>query len=318
MIKKKAIPQWKIDEVNILVDLFKKYKSVAVIEVAKISDKQFQHIRKILRDKAELKMSKKNLQMRALEQYRMESNKTGLDYFANMLPGQASLVFTDMNIFELKEVFYKNKWMVPAKPNEVTPVDIYVPAGDTGLPTGQVISELNVTLKLPTRVQNDTIWVREDTQTHSAGDVVGVKEAAVLKKLGVHPIESLLKIKFAWSDGKIISADVIYLDLEAFKREFASYYFTAQSLAVKLGIIDKETIKPLIQKAYREALAVLFKLPIYVEGMRDEYIRKAVSAGNILNSIIFGGSIVATSTATSKTEDKSGKPKKEEKKEKEA
>ena len=54
--------------------------------------------------------------------------------------------------------------MVPAKPNAITPVDIWVSAGDTGLPTGQVISELNMTLRLPTRIQNDTIWIREDTQ----------------------------------------------------------------------------------------------------------------------------------------------------------
>jgi len=47
MIKQKHIPQWKINEINHLVDLFKNYKNIAVIDVAHINDMQFQTMRKI-------------------------------------------------------------------------------------------------------------------------------------------------------------------------------------------------------------------------------------------------------------------------------
>ena len=40
MIRKKEIHQWKLDEVVHLVDLFKNNKTVAVIEVARLNDKQ--------------------------------------------------------------------------------------------------------------------------------------------------------------------------------------------------------------------------------------------------------------------------------------
>jgi large subunit ribosomal protein L10 len=262
MSKSKHIPQWKIDEINHLVDLFKNYKNVAVIDVHHINDMQFQSMRKILREKAVFRMSKKSLQLRAIEQFKSKSKKKNLDEFAKHIPGQSSLVFTNIDLFELKRIFHENEWMVPAKPNEITPVDIWVSAGDTGLPTGQVISELNMTLRLPTRIMNDTIHVREDTRTHKAGDLVGVKQAAVLKKLGITPIESLIKIHFAWSDGEIIPEEILYMDMEAFKQD--------------LG------------KAYREALALLFEMPFVVEDMSEEYLRKAASEANILNTIIFG------------------------------
>ena len=144
--------------------------------------------RKILRGKAVIRMSKKSLQIRAIEEFQNKSKKKNLQELANNIPGQSSLVFTNTDIFELKNIFLQYEWMVPAKPNEITPVDIWVPEGDTGLPTGQVISELNMTLRLPTRIQNDTIWIREDTRTHKAGELVDVKQAAVLKKLGIRPI----------------------------------------------------------------------------------------------------------------------------------
>jgi large subunit ribosomal protein L10 len=80
LIGKKEIPEWKINEVNDLTGLLQQYKTVAVIEVIRMSDRQIQQIRKLLRAKAIIKMSKKNLQLRALEQYKKQSNKENLEY----------------------------------------------------------------------------------------------------------------------------------------------------------------------------------------------------------------------------------------------
>jgi hypothetical protein len=179
--------------------------------------------------------------------------------------------------------------MVPARPNEITPVDIWVPAGDTGLPTGQVISELNMTLKLPTRIMNDTIHIREDTRTHKVGDLVSIKQAAVLKKLGITPIESLIKIHFAWNDGEIIPEEILYMDIEQFKQEAVT--------------------------AYKEALAILFEMPFYVEDMSKEYIRKAISEANTVNALIFGEGIPIPDTEKPKVEEKEEEEEEEEEEE---
>jgi len=309
VIRKEKIHQWKLDEVLYLVDLFKNHKTVAVIEVARLNDKQIQEMRKILRGKAIIRMSKKNLQLIAIEQYKHESKKDYLDDLAGKILGQSALCFTNINIFELKKMFNENEWMVAAKPNEITPVDIWVNEGDTGLPTGQVISELNMTLRLPTKIQNDTIWVREDTKTHAVGDYVDVKQAAVLKKLGVAPIKSLIKIHYAWSDGEIIPEEILYMDMAQFQQELASAYLGARKLALELGIIDKETIEPLIQKAHREALGILFELPVYFNDMRDEYIRKAVSNASVIKSIVLGEDLQVP------TKKKEGKKEKDEEEE---
>lgn len=278
MIKKKHVPEWKLEEINTLVDLFRKYKNVAVIEVARIHDIQIQSTRKILRGKAVFKMSKKSLQLRAIDQFKTKSKKSNLDELAKNIPGQSSLVFTNLDFIELKKIFQENEWMVPAKPNEITPVDIWVPAGDTGLPTGQVISELNMTLKLPTRIMNDIIHVREDTRTHKIGDLVTVKQAAVLKKLGVTPIESLIKIHFAWSDGGVVPIEILYMDVEEFKRDVAM--------------------------AYNQALGIAFEMPFYVENIAEDYIRKAASEANTLEAIIFGEGISVPAESKPKVEEK--------------
>lgn len=289
MINNKPVPQWKIDEIEYLIELLKSYKNIAVIEVAHINDLQIQSMRKLLRGKTIFRMSKKSLQLRAIDLYQKESKKKNLDELSKNIPGQSSLVFTNLDLFELKKLFLKNEWMVAAKPNEITPVDIWVPEGDTGLPTGQVISELNMTLRLPTKIMNDTIHIRENTRTHKAGDIVSIKQASVLKKLGITPIESLIKIHFAWSDGEIIPEEILYMNMEQFKQEVVT--------------------------GYREALGILFEMPFFLEDMTEEYIQKAISQANVLNTIVFGEGIqISTKEETPKVEEKKEEEDKESKK----
>jgi large subunit ribosomal protein L10 len=303
MLEQKNVPQWKIDEVQELYELFKEYENVIVVRVSNIGDRQIQSMRKQLRGKAVFRMSKKNLLSRAIDKYEEETGKPNLDDLKDNIVGQSSLVFTNMDVFELKSIFVENKWMVAAKPGQTTPVDIWVPKGDTGLPTGQVISELNMILKLPTQIQNDTIWVRDDTRTHKAGEVVNIKEAAVLKKLGVEPIESIIRIAYAWEDGEVIPKDVIYMDMEAFKQELIQSFSDARSLAIGLGIIDTETLEPLIQKSYREALALLFETPIFDVDMIDAYIQKGIANANMINLYVLGEGHVPQEKGEEKAED---------------
>jgi len=98
MIKQRHIPQWKLDEISLLVELFNKYKNIGVIEVGHIHDQQIQATRRILREKAIIRMSKKSLQTRAIEEFQKESKKENLEQLANNIPGQSSLLFTNMNI----------------------------------------------------------------------------------------------------------------------------------------------------------------------------------------------------------------------------
>ncbi|TFF95163.1 MAG: 50S ribosomal protein L10 [Promethearchaeota archaeon] len=315
MMSEKTIPRWKIEEVNKLLELFKEYDNVIIIMVSNINDKQVQSMRKRLRGDAVIKMAKKSLLERAIKKYKEESGKENLDKLAQNIPGQSSLVFTDMDPLELKRIFIENKWMVPARPEEVTPVDIVVPAGDTGLPTGQVISELNMTLRLPTMIKNDTIWIREDKVTHKAGETVSVKEAAVLKKLGIEPIESILNIHSAWADGDIIPQEVIYMDLEQFREDLASCYATARTLAIELEILDKETIEPLMAKAFQGAKSLLFEMPIIDDSMIDGYIQKAESNAIAINAIILGKVVQAPKEAPKEKQKEKPKEEEEEKEE---
>jgi hypothetical protein len=88
----------------------------------------------------------------------------------------------------------------------------------------------------------------------------------------------LIKIQYAWSDGEIISEDLLYMDMDKFKQDFT--------------------------KAYREALAILFEMPFYSEDMTEDYIRKATSEAVLLNAIILGDEIQVVAPVEAEVEEK--------------
>ena len=103
--------------------------------------------------------------------------------------------------------------------------------------------------------------------------------------------------------------------IEKFLDYSRSMYLELFDLKVEMGIVDKETYRPLVQKAFREGLALLIDLPVFIEDMQDEYIKKAIRDANTVNAIIFGE--VRTSKPEKVVEKEAKVEEKEEEKEEE-
>jgi len=140
---------WKKEIYDDVTELLKKYSVVAVADLQKVRSSQIQEIRKRLRGKAELIVAKNTILRIASE--KIAAEKKGIDKFADALTGSKVLIFTQMNPFELIIFLNKNKVRVQAKGGDVATSDIMIPAGNTGLQPGPVISEFNEA-KVQTRI----------------------------------------------------------------------------------------------------------------------------------------------------------------------
>jgi hypothetical protein len=77
--------------------------------------------------------------------------------------------------------------------------------------------------------------------------------------------------------------------------------------------MNMERFKQNVVLAYREAVTILLEMPIFIEDMTEDYIRKATSEANILNSVIFGEGIqTPVEEVTVKTEEKEEEEEEEE------
>jgi large subunit ribosomal protein L10 len=274
---------WKKEIFSDLTKLLEKYSVVAVADLQKVRSSQIQEIRKKLRGKAELIVAKNTILKKASDS--LAEKKGNIEKFASELTGSKVLIFTQMNPFELIIFLNKNKVRVPAKGGDVATSEIMVPAGNTGLQPGPVISEFNEA-KVQTRIEGGSIFIAKDTVVARPGDVISNKTASLLSKLGMKPMEAGLSLSHAYDNGLVLGPNELLFDLDRMKNDFVLAARSAFGVAVEASIMLPETAPAIISKAYRQAVAVSVEAGFLTKKTTELIIQKAFRNMNALSSAI--------------------------------
>jgi large subunit ribosomal protein L10 len=274
---------WKKEIFTDLVQLLEKYSVIAVADLEKVRSSQIQEIRKKLRGKADLIVAKNTILRKA--SVSIASKKENVDKFAEGLTGSKVLIFTQMDPFELIMFLNRNKVRVPAKGGDIATSDIIVPAGNTGLQPGPVISEFNEA-KVQTRIEAGSIFVARDTVVASKGEAISTKTASLLSKLGMKPMEAGLILSSAYDNGLVLGANDLTFDLDQMKSDFDSAARLAFSVAVEANIMLPQTAPAIISKAYRQAVAVSVEAGFFTKDTAQLIIQKAYRNMSALSSAI--------------------------------
>ena len=272
---------WKKAIFSDLSELLKEYSVVAVADLQKVRSSQIQEIRKKLRGKAELIVAKNTILRKAAE----KAEKENVDKFAEEVTGSKVLIFTRMNPFELILFLHKNKVRVPVKGGDVASSEVMIPAGNTGLQPGPVISEFNEA-KVPTRIEGGSIFVAKDTVVAEKGEVVSTKTASLLSKLGMKPMEAGLSLSYAYDNGMVLGPNELAFDLDRMKADFSSAARLALGVAVEANIMLPETAPIMISKAYRQAVAVSVEAGFLTKETAPLILQKAYANMTALSSAI--------------------------------
>lgn len=248
--KGRPVPQAKLKEVSHLVSLLEKYNYISLLRTEQIGSKQFQAIKKALRNKAIIYMARNTLMVRALELAAVK--KKNLEKLIPFVEGSCSFAFTDISPFELNDLLQENKAKAPAKAGTVTPEDIVIESGNTGFPPGPLISELGQ-VGLKTRIQGGSIWITQDHVIVKAGETVNRAQALVLSRLGMEPYEIFLKLSVAYDNGVILTADVFAISRSDVLDQLTLAGREGFALALTINYINAETAPFLLQQAFSEA-----------------------------------------------------------------
>ncbi|OLC85318.1 MAG: 50S ribosomal protein L10, partial [Thaumarchaeota archaeon 13_1_40CM_3_50_5] len=182
-----------------LQDLPTKYSVIALSKMTKVRATQLMAIRKKFRNEIKIRIIKNKIAMRAFEKLK---GVPGIEHLSKQLEGQCALMFTNISPFRLNLIFAQNKVFLAAKGGDVATKDIAVPAGNTGIAPGPVLSEFKVA-NVATRIDGGTIWVAKDTVVAKPGDAISIQLASLLSKLNVKPIEAGIAVNFAIAEGLI-------------------------------------------------------------------------------------------------------------------
>ena len=266
----KKIAPWKQEVIEQIQGNLSTYKMVAAANLQQVRSSQIHEVRKKLRGKVQFLVAKNTLVKRAAE----ESKKENIERFTEKLLGSRLLLFSDLAPHSLVLLLNKNKVRVPAKGGDVATGEILIPAGNTGLPPGPVISEFGEA-KVPTKIESGSIWVSKDTVVSRKGDAISPKLASVLSKLGIKPMELGLSLTAAYEQGVVYAEEELKVDLDAYRTNLRQAASQAFNVAVNTGYVLPETAPQILGKVYREALSLAINAAYPAEEALPQIIRTA-------------------------------------------
>jgi large subunit ribosomal protein L10 len=249
-VQKKPNPK-KAETVDRVADLAKKYPVLAVTSLSKVRASQLMAVRKALRGHAEVFIVKNRLAILGLQSAGIKN----ADQLLSHLTGQNGLIFSTYDPFKLFLTVDKSHVYLAARAGDKAPTDIVVPAGNTNLPAGPILSEFREA-GIQTKIEGGSIWVNRDSVALKKGAEVTPKLASLLSKLNIKPIRAGLTIALAYEDGLIYSGDLVAIDLQKYRQSLLDAYSSSRGLAILIGYVTKETAPYVLAKAYREAVSV--------------------------------------------------------------
>jgi len=265
----------KAKEVEKVKKLVQKHSALGVASLQKVRAAQLQELKKKLKDIAHVQVIKNTLMKRALAELK---DKPNLEKIEGFLSDSNIFLFTDLNPFKLALLLERGRVKTTAKAGDIAAVDVIVPAGNTGLPPGPIISQLG-SVGLPTRIEAGSVWVNRDTLVAKKGGVIDARLAGVLSKLGIKPVEVGLILKAIYENGLVFTEDQLHLDLDGFLRNIVEAQLNAFNLSVNAAYPLSENISLLIQTAHRKAVNLALNAAIPTSETIGDLLRKALLEG---------------------------------------
>merc|ERR1711931_442120 len=196
---------WKANYFQRMENLTEKYPTCLLVSADNVGSKQMQQIRIALRGKAEVLMGKNTMMRKAIRG--QLSKYPQLEKLLPCIVGNVGFVFTNEDLCEVRDIILSNKKEAPAKAGAIAPLDVFVPAGNTG--QGPEKTSFFQALAIPTKITKGMIEILSDIHLIKVDEKVGASEAALLQMLNIKPFHYGLQISQVYDNGAIFTPDVL-------------------------------------------------------------------------------------------------------------
>lgn len=236
--------------------------SIFIVNVDNVGSNQMHQIRVALRGKGVVLMGKNTMVRRALRILLAE-----LPQFERLLPhvkGNIGFVFTNDDLKEVRELIVSNKVAAPARPGAFAPVDVTVPAGNTGMEPGK--TSFFQALNIPTKIARGTIEIVSDIKVVVAGTRVGSSEATLLNMLNISPFTYGMTVVQIYDRGNVFSPDVLDIGEEELINRFLSGIKTIAAISLALNYPTIASVAHTFVSAYKNLISVALVTEYSFEG----------------------------------------------------
>jgi len=265
-----SYPKRKSQMYQQLTELPKKYKVMSIIQMRKVRSTQILPLRKTLKGDVEFVCVKDKVAAKALASLDIP----GVKEMIGDLKGQIMFIFTDMSPFKLNVLLAKNKIMMAARGGDVASVDIVVPAKNTGIAPGPMLTEFKEA-GIPTKIDQGTIWIAKDSTPVKKGEAINEKLASILGKLDIKPVEAGISLYSALEEGLKYAEAEMVIDVEKVRDQFAQAHQEAVSLSIEAAYVTSDNISQILSKASQYAHSLSVESGFLTDETKEQILQNA-------------------------------------------
>jgi large subunit ribosomal protein LP0 len=230
---------------------------------------------------------------RALKGFISDGSLPDVDRLLPFVKGNVGFVFTNADLKVIREKILANRVAAPARAGAVAPLDVWVPAGNTGMEPGK--TSFFQALGVPTKIARGTIEITTDLKIVEAGNKVGPSEATLLNMLNISPFTYGMGITQIYDDGQTFDSSVLDIEESQLLKAFSSAIATIASVSLALDYPTLPSVIHSVVNSYKKLIAIAVETDVEWDGIEELKDR-------IKNPEKYAGSAPAASAAAAATE----------------
>lgn len=272
-------------------ELLDEFTTIVVAGADNVKSQQFHDARIALRKVpggATILMGKNTLMRRILKDRfakdKSPANQKFLDLLMPQLKWNVGLIFCNNQATAVLDILTANRVQAPARANTWAPLDVFVPAMNTGLePTKtQIFQQLNI----PTKIVKQSVEILKDVHLIKKDTKVGASEAGLLVMLGIRPFHYGLDVTTVLENGTLIPKEVLTVTDDQFKKKMEPAIETLRAFALGANYTCAATLPTVLGEGIKNLIALSVgteynpsKLGDLVSGIREGKAPAAASGG---------------------------------------
>jgi large subunit ribosomal protein LP0 len=150
-----------------------------------------------------------------------------------LLVANVGFVFTNEDLKSIRDAVLENKVAAPARQGAISPVNVVVPAQNTG--QGPEKTSFFQALSIQTKIARGTIEIVADVNLLKPGDKVGASEAALLNMLKISPFTYGLKVEQCMDEGSVFEPAVLDISEDDIRARFMSGVNNIAAVSLNIG-----------------------------------------------------------------------------------
>ena len=257
-------------------DFIKKFKNIIVSDVKDISTDKIQKIRHeiVSLKETETLCGKTTVIQKAIndmiEKKELPKHvpEDKLKELSEAMPGiHLLLIFTNKDLGDISAITGKYVIEKQAKPGQISPVEIIIPAGPTGMDSSQI--DYFQALKIPTKVMRNQLEITSATKILVPGQKITLSEINLMKKFNIRPYKHNMKIKKVLLNGQVYGEEILKVTDDYMKAKLEQGIKNVLGFSLGAHIPTEAAAPHIVANAFRNICALSLGTNVLIDATKN-------------------------------------------------